>query len=379
MTQRGTTTEGRRTNMVGTGDRTAETAPGAAVESVRATTTGVWPGEEPRQAASAGFSALAEAFVPVPLVSTPAHGGTRWAADLMGFAVQFLEGLPVDRSSFGWRLSRGTGADLRIERSRFGRTLDALGEYGEGFTGRLLLTLPGPWELVHALSLPDGNRVLGDHGARRDVVQSYAAGVAELRVRMARLFDRPPRVRLLERHLDAILTGAVPTVSGYATLPAVPDAHVTAALQSFLARSGPDTLLALPALGAVELSGKRVTHRSLLEATGASAVEMPLRRLDARGWEQSAELVESGAEVWLGLPPDAGARPGNVRRWIEAIEEPWARIGMGRAGLRDFGITTGWEAPDALPPLLPESADPRTAAGQGELAARVVRALKESE
>ncbi|MBR7502667.1 DAK2 domain-containing protein, partial [Mycobacterium tuberculosis] len=49
------------------------------------------------------------------------------------------------------------------------------------------ISLPGPWTLVTALSLPSGARVLGDSGARRDVVQAYAFGISDLAERIRRL------------------------------------------------------------------------------------------------------------------------------------------------------------------------------------------------
>ncbi|WP_349827447.1 hypothetical protein [Brevibacterium litoralis] len=383
----------------------------------RAATTGVWPGDEPRLAASDGFDVLADAHVPVPLMSTPAEGDTRWAADLTGLAVQFLDGMPVDRTTRGWRLARGSSprsaADLRVETSRFRRTLDALGEYGEGFAGRFLLTLPGPWELLHALDLPGGNPALSDPGARRDVVQAYAAGVLGLRAEFGRLFGRGTsgrgdevlRLRLREDHLDAILTGTVPTASGLRTLPAVPDLQVAAGLRSFLARCGADPLLSLPRAGFFEIAGKRIPHgrfaaevlpappdtaemgtaRSALDETPAEAsvasgtdrpgLVVPLHTLDDHGWEQLAVLVEEGRGVWVGLPAGAGDRPGEVSHWTRSVSVPWGRIGMGTTGLRDLGVLTGWEAPHRVPPVLPVAATTAAARGQAELASRVAAAL----
>lgn len=340
-------------------------------------TTGVWPGEDPRQGASAAFDELAAGYPAIPLTGAPAQGGARWAVDGTGAAVRLLAELPVDLGSFGWRLSRGEGRDQRAEESRFGRTLDALGEYGEGYGGRTLLTLPGPWTLVRALSLPNGTPALGDRGAVRDVVQDYAAGITAELDRCERLLGARPRVRLWEPTLDAILTGTVPTVSGFRTLPALAEQSVGAALASFLRRTGPDTILGVPELGHVRIGGKAVAHRRLLADAGVAALSVPLGSLGTRGWEEVAEAVDAGAEVWLRLPARAGERPSEVNRWVSALAEPWGRIGMSRSTLAGFGILTGWELPVGLPPLLPADAAVRTALGNTALAARLADALAE--
>ncbi|GAA4284854.1 methionine synthase [Brevibacterium daeguense] len=343
----------------------------------RFSTTGVWPGDEPRRAASSAFTHLAEGLPSIPLVAVPAQGGTRWAVDSIGPAVSLLDQLPADLGPFGWRLSRGAGRDVRVERSRFGRTLDAVAEYGEGFAGAALLSLPGPWTLARALSLPDSNRALSDPGAVRDIIQAYAAGVQALRERCERLLGTRPRIRLWEPVLDQILTGSVPTVSGFRTLPALPERTVLDALRSFLVRSGEGTLVTVPQLAAVRLAGKEVAHREQLREAGVAAVCVPFAGLDLQGWEELAQAQEAGTEVWVRLPASAGEHPGDVKAWLAALTEPWKRIGMDVGSLAEFGILTGWELPLDLPPLLPETAAPTAAEGGAMLASRISQALKE--
>lgn len=352
---------------------------------MRSSTTGAWPGEDPRQAASAAFDDLAAGWPAVPLTAIPARGGTRWAVDAIGAAVRLLDELPVDHGSYGWRLSGGAGRDVRVEHSRFARTLDALGEYGEGYAGRTLLSLPGPWTVVHALSLPDGRPVLADQGAVRDVVQVYAGGLAAELDRVARLLGTRPRMRLWEPVLDVILTGSVPTVSGFRTLPALPEQAVLPALASVLRRTGDDTIVSLPRLDRVRIAGKDVAHRQQLADAGVRALSVPLETLtgpagtgpSAAGWEEVAQAVEAGTEVWIRLPGHAGSRPDEVNRWVGALADPWTGIGMSPDSLAGFGVLTGWELPTGLPPLLPAEARAAVATGNCTLAARIIQALEE--
>lgn len=372
------------------------TGPGAAADSgaaadgasrvlpPSATTTGIWvpgdavqrPGEETRRAASAGFDLLAQGLPPVPLIAHRA--GERWGADAVGRAVGLLQDLHVDRTSYGWRLTSTEGRDERLEASGLGEALDAVAEYGEGFDGTVQISLPGPWTLVTALSLPSGARVLGDSGARRDVVQAYAFGIADLVERLRRI-GLAAAVRFAETRLDPVLTGAWPTVSGFASLPAISETQVYAALRSTLSHL-PPVLLSLPDLAPLHLRGKAIPAAEAIAGIGATAVSVPLGTLGAEGWEQLAVLAEAGVGTWLRLPASAGERPEEVRAWYERISRPWTRVGMSPRSLSGFGVLTGEELPLGHPPLLDPAIAPATAdAGAMRIAAGVRRALEDAE
>src|SRR5699024_11781889 len=96
---------------------------------------------------------------------------------------------------FGWRLTASAGKDERVEDSALVEAFDAIAEYGQSWPGQIQLSLPGPWTLVTALSLRYGDRVLGDHGARRGIVQTYAFGVARFTDKI-QAWGRHPTVRL---------------------------------------------------------------------------------------------------------------------------------------------------------------------------------------
>ena len=52
-----------------------------------------------------------------------------------------------------------------------------LEELADGYTGPLKLQLTGPWTLAATVELPRGDKVLADHGARRDLAEALALGL----------------------------------------------------------------------------------------------------------------------------------------------------------------------------------------------------------
>ena len=354
-----------------------------------ATTTGIWfptardrragyiATSPVREAAAAGFDLLGQQLPPVPLTAHRAED--RWGAEAIGRAVGLLTDLHVDRTSFGWRLTASPGKDERLEDSALVEAFDAIAEYGQSWPGQIQLSLPGPWTLVTALSLRSGARVLGDHGARRDVVQAYAFGIAAFTDRIAAL-GMQPTVRLVETRLKPVLTGTWPSVSGWQSLPAISETQVWAALDSTL-RHLPPTLLSLPNLDPLHLSGKEIPAAEAIGRTGARSVSVPLATLNSDSWEQLAILAEAGTGIWLHLPARAGESPGAVTQWCERIRTPWTRIGMGPKSLRDFGIITGPELPMSHPPLFEAANQPSPEHNRATMtiAAGLRRALEEIE
>ncbi|GAA1531577.1 MULTISPECIES: hypothetical protein [Brevibacterium] len=331
-----------------------------------------------REAAAAAFTHLGEQLPPMPLIAHRSED--RWGTDAVGRAVGLLTELHVDRASFGWRLTSAAGRDERLEYSALSEAFDAIAEYGDGYSGPVQVSLPGPWSLVTALSLSSGAPVLGDLGARRDVIQAYAFGLAAFADKLSTL-GMQPVIRLVETRLHRVLTGTWPTVSGWATLPAVSETQVYAALQSTL-RHLPPVLLSLPDFDPLQLQGKEITAAEVVRNTGATAVSVPLASLKAYGWEQLAMISEAGIGTWMGLPPNAGSSPKEVKHWLNRIMTPWNRIGMGAKSLRDFGVLAGEELPMTYPPLLSsvdEDGAENISKGTMMIAAGLRRAFEEIE
>ena len=105
--------------------------------------------------------------------------------------------------------------DHRRAASLLAHDLDLLEEQTQGYAGRLKIQAAGPWTLAATMERPRGDRVIGDHGARRDLAQALADGV---RTHAADVSRRVPAAELVvqvdEPALPAVLAGSIPTASG---------------------------------------------------------------------------------------------------------------------------------------------------------------------
>ena len=349
----------------------------AAQPTLRVGGLGPWPGSEARLAATAGFGELDAGLPPVPLLASSAAGGTAWAVDSLGFAASLLTDLDVDVEAGLWRLAPGRGRDVRRERARTAQALEACEEIGAGFEGRTLLSVLGPWTLLANLRLPSGHRVLSDPGAVRDVIVAYATGLETQLKAITRALGVPPRVRICEWDLGAVLSGRLPTLSGLHALPAVAENSVTVGLQSFLRRTGPDTLVSLTSLEPTVVGGKPLRPTDVLHNAGARALAVPLPPREPAAWDHVAEAFDAGWDTWLTLPARSGEHLHELRAVNARLTEPWMATGMSRASAAQLGLLAGCELPPVTTPLLPPSATPDSVRNSFILATRLALTLKE--
>ncbi len=174
------------------------------------TAAGSLPGEDFRGALSAMADVLGEVL---PLPELPDRG---LASGMVGRAVGIIDGLGFDVQPAGWRLTSAPGADQLRARAQWRRDLDDAEELLQDFDGVLKVGIAGPWTLAAAVERPRGDRLLADHGARREVAQALAEGWAQLRADLQR---RIPGAEVLlqvdEPALVAVADGAIPTASGF--------------------------------------------------------------------------------------------------------------------------------------------------------------------
>lgn len=272
---------------------------------MRITATGV--GSYPGADASAFHEALRVIFGTLTdLPHLPELPGRGAGASMTGRAVAVVAELGADLQPAGWRITGAApGIDQRRARSLLAQDLDALEEQAQGYDGRLKVQVTGPWTLAATVERPKGDRVLADHGARRELAQALAEGVRDhVRDVRRRVPGAEVVVQLDEPALPAVLAGAVPTASGFHRHRSVAPPEASAALEWVL--------------GAVTESGATpVVHCcaadvpfGLLTGAGAQGVSCDLDQVGAADYDAVAELLETGRTVMLGVVPATDPDPG---------------------------------------------------------------------
>lgn len=262
--------------------------------SVVATGVGSLPGTDHAEAVRVVLGELPE----LPhLPELPARGPQ---AATTGRALAVVTELGADLQPQGWRLtgsSAGPGIDHRRARSLLAQDLDTLEEQAQGYRGRLKLQLAGPWTLAATVERPRGDRVLGDHGARRELAEALAEGLV---AHLADVRRRIPGAQLLlqldEPALPAVLAGRVPTASGLHRHRSVDRPEATALLEKVVAAADPETSTVVHCCAAD-------APVDLLTGAGADGVSVDLDVLAPASYDALAELLEAGRPVLLGVVP----------------------------------------------------------------------------
>lgn len=222
-------------------------------------------------------------------------------ATMTGRALAMVTELGADVQPAGWRLtgeSGAAGADHRRARSLLAQDLDTVEEQAEGYQGRFKVQVTGPWTLAATVERPRGDRVLADHGARRELAQALAEGV---RVHVADVRRRIPGAELVvqvdEPALPAVLAGKVPTASGFHRHRSVDAPAASPALEWVLA-------------AATESGATPIVHCcaadvpvGLLTGAGAAGVSVDLDVLAPAAYDDLAGLLEQQRPVHLGVVP----------------------------------------------------------------------------
>lgn len=290
----------------------------------RASAVGSFPGTDQRAHDEALRMVLGELGDHVPCM--PEVPGRGAHAGMIGRTLGALVELDVDLQPSGWRLTGTSGApplDQRRARSLLGQDLDSLEEQADGFTGRFKTQLTGPWTLAATVERPRGDKLLADHGARRDLAQALAAAVTEHVADLRRRLPGAERivVQLDEPMLPAVLAGKVPTASGFGRHRTV---HPPEASESIgwvtgaIAEAGAEAWVHCCAAEAPV---------ALLQGAGAAGVMVDLDRVTADGHEQLAEALDNGVTVALGVVPSVDPDDDltdsriieQVRRWLDMV------------------------------------------------------------
>ena len=161
------------------------------------------------------------------------------------------------------------------------------------------MQVAGPWTLAATVERPRGDKVLADHGARRDLAQALAAGVADHVADVRRRLSRATRivVQVDEPALPAVLAGAVPTASGFGRHRTVHPPEASEALGWVLSAvrdAGAEPWVHCCAPDA---------PLALLRGAGAVGLAVDLSLVGADGHDALAEALEAGETVALGVVP----------------------------------------------------------------------------
>ncbi len=274
---------------------------------VQTTGIGSWPGTDMVDAIKITFAECPD--LPY-LPELPARGAH---AQLIGRSTAFLAGLAVDLQPAGWRLTDGSGRDHRLAISTLRADLDQLEEQIQGYAGPVKFAVAGPWTLAAMMERPRGDKVLADHGARRDLGQSLAEGVAQLIMEMRRrLPDIEPLVQLDEPLLPRVLAGEIPTASGFSRHRFVDIPEVSAMITQLV-----DRLRDTSATPTAVHCCAAAAPIDLLWRAGASTVLIDLAQLTSRDWDAIGPAMEAGLRLGAGaLPTDRSATADDVARTV---------------------------------------------------------------
>lgn len=236
------------------------------------------------------------------LVAIPELPARGVQAAMTGRGMGILAELGADLQPAGWRLTgAGSGADQRRARSMLAQDLDTVEEQLQGFEGLLKVQIAGPWTLAATVERPRGDRILADHGGRRDLAQSLAEGIRE---HLASVAGRVPGASLIlqidEPALPAVLAAQIPTASGWGRHRSIDKPEADTALR-LVAEAGRD-------------SGARTVLHScasdvpvaLIAGAGFDALSFDLS-LTSPG-DVWASAFDNGLDLWPGVIPslDAG-------------------------------------------------------------------------
>ncbi|WMI57151.1 methionine synthase [Streptomyces rochei] len=280
-----------------------------------ATGIGSLPGQDAREAVKTSTGTF-EDFPFLP--ELPARGP---GADMIGRTAGMLVELYARVEPSGWRLGDRPGRDTKRARSWLGEDLDALEEFTQGYEGPLKVQAVGPWTLAAALELRNGEAVLSDAGACRDLAASLAEG---LRLHLAEVRRRVPGARIVlqldEPSLTAVLRGQVRTASGYRTHRAVDRQVVESALRD---------------LAAVHADGPVVVHScapdvpfALLRRAGVTGVSFDFSLLTERDDEAIGEAVEGGTRLFAGVVPGTDTALSDPAGSVMGVRTLWRRLGL---------------------------------------------------
>ncbi|MFC4906142.1 methionine synthase [Actinomadura gamaensis] len=280
-----------------------------------ATAVGSYPGDDFAEALRVVSGELPE----LPhLPELPARGV---GADMIGRTAGMLVDLPVRVEPSGWRLGDRPGRDNRRADDHLKRDLAFLEELLGGHDGPFKIQVCGPWTLAAAIELPNGQRVLRDPGAVRDLIASLREGVAKHVEDVRRAVPHAEiLLQLDEPGLPAVLAGRVPTASGLSRLRAVEAPLAEQGIRDVF--EGVDDVFPL-----VHCCAADVPY-GLLRGAGAKGISVDMRLVPKRDDDAVGETIDAGVALFLGVVPGTDAPLPSLEKTAAPVRELWRRLGF---------------------------------------------------
>ncbi|MFC8043931.1 methionine synthase [Nocardia sp. NPDC057353] len=285
----------------------------AALRGGIATGVGSWPGTDPREAAA---TVVGELPGLAHLVELPGRGV---GADLVGRGCALLVDLPFDSTTRGYRFAARAGGVARQARDLLRTDLDALEEAwekaGAPGSGRVVkVQAAGVLTLAAEVELGHGHRVLTDSGARRDLAESLAEGLARHVAEVGKRLNAPVVLQLDEPLAGAVLEGSLRGVSVLDTVRSLPEPEALDLL---------DTVIRAQSVPVVVHSCAEPPPLSLFRSSAAGALAIDVGVLRTADLDGVGETLDAGKMLVLGLVPSTA--PAGKPGWRE-LAEPGVRL-----------------------------------------------------
>lgn len=298
--------------------------------TVRATGLGAWAGDDVFDAVTRVRGELGEPHISY----LPELADRGYRATLLARSIAALEGLSADGTAAGWRLTGGYAAEGDAARSLLESDInilaDVVGKESGAAPGTIKLRLFGPLSLAASTYLTNGERVLSDHGARRDLAEAQRAGFHSL-VKLLRqaVPGAQVQVQVEEPLLVEVAAGQLPTSSGYRTLRAVPRHELLTLLTSLH-----DEL---------EGAGTHVITRTdylKLHPEVAACLSTPLLSMAGQptsAWEALAPRLEAESGLYLEVVDPLVRVP--AADLARGLWRTWSDLGLGKKLIRQLVLT----------------------------------------
>lgn len=253
-------------------------------------------------------------------------------AGMIGRTLSLITDLGADLQPDGWRIGVGTGTDLRRARSLLQQDLDIAEEQIEGYTGPLKVQLTGPLTLAASVERPRGDKMLADHGARRELSEVLAAGLSAHLADLGRRFPGADlHVQIDEPAICSVIQGSVPTASGWATHRRVDPPEADALLRRIV-----EVVQDAGATPVLHSCGPDVPV-DLLRGLGFAAISFDLALTSPDDvW---AEALDSGVSLWPGIVPATDGRL-DLDTLLARVDTFFSRLGFDAEATTEYLVVT---------------------------------------